>query len=212
MKVIKLDSKYWSDLPEQVTAPDVMKEVERGTTDAAKLLEVSEHLNVIVIPNLLHVIDVTGTGASTWGSELIDFTFDPKRAGETGFMMDVYASMFHELNHAAGLHAGMKQEGYLEQWVFEGLATVFEREYTDYEPKWGKYNPKETKAWLAEVQGMNEKLVGIEYWFKHPDGRRWIGYKVGTWIVDEAIKNSGKDILELTVTPRAEILKLSKVL
>jgi hypothetical protein len=212
MKVVKLDSEYWADLPRTISADDIIAEVEKGSQDAAKLLNVSENLNVIVKPNLLHVIDVTGTGGSTYDAELIDVTFDPKRAGDNDFLKHIYAGMFHELNHAAGLKAGMTQDGYLEQWVFEGLATVFEREYADYQPGWGKYDPTETKAWLAEVQRMGEKLIGREYWFNHPDGRRWIGYKVGAWIVDEAIKNSGKDIIELTITPRADILKLSKVL
>jgi uncharacterized protein YjaZ len=48
--------------------------------------------------------------------------------------------------------------------------------------------------------------------FTHTDGRKWIGYKVGTYIIDQAMKNSGKSVIELTQMECVDILKLAKVL
>jgi uncharacterized protein YjaZ len=47
--------------------------------------------------------------------------------------------------------------------------------------------------------------------FKHSDGRKWIGYKVGTWIVDEALKRSKKTIEQLTQLDCAEVRRLARV-
>jgi len=47
--------------------------------------------------------------------------------------------------------------------------------------------------------------------FDNPDGRRWVGYKTGTWIVDKAMQKSGKSVVELTVLPVDEIIALSDV-
>lgn len=212
MKIVKLESEHWSQLPSGVAVDDIIAEVRRGGADAAKLLDVSESLNVIVLPNLTHVIDVTGTGASTYNAELIDVTFDPKRAADSKFLHHIYASMFHEFNHAARFKAGVKHDNHLDWWILEGLATVFEKKYAGAEPGWGAYDPKEARAWFDETQAMDEESIGSKFWYKHPDGRRWIGYRVGTWIVDEAIKNSDKDIIDLTVMPCKDILDLSKLL
>jgi uncharacterized protein YjaZ len=39
-----------------------------------------------------------------------------------------------------------------------------------------------------------------------------MGYKVGTWLIDEALKKSGKTVNELTIMPNEDIIKLSEVM
>jgi hypothetical protein len=46
--------------------------------------------------------------------------------------------------------------------------------------------------------------------FQHPDGRRWIAYKVGTYLVDRAIAASGKSSAELVLTPTREVLEMAR--
>lgn len=212
MKVIILDSKDWQQLPKGVTSDHFVELIEKELPKVKKLLSVSEHLNIIIKPNLPHVIDVRGTGASTYDAELVDITFDPKRAGEEEFFESIRASIYHELNHAARFYAGVKNKGALDWIILEGLATVFEREYSGSNPPWGQYDKKLIKAWVQEIKKLGEGIRWSNYMFKHPDGRRWIGYKVGTYIVDEALSRSGKTILELTTIKNEEIMKLSGVL
>jgi len=45
---------------------------------------------------------------------------------------------------------------------------------------------------------------------EHPDGRNSIGYRVGRYIVHQAIANSGKSILELSGLAPNEILRLAE--
>jgi len=47
--------------------------------------------------------------------------------------------------------------------------------------------------------------------FKHPDGRRWIGYRSGAYIADKAMKASGLTASELARTSTAKILELAGV-
>lgn len=46
--------------------------------------------------------------------------------------------------------------------------------------------------------------------FRHPDGRRWIAYKVGTYLVDRAVRASGKTPAELVVTSTRELVELAR--
>ncbi len=47
--------------------------------------------------------------------------------------------------------------------------------------------------------------------YQHPDGRRWIGYRAGTYIADRAISESGRSAAELVLIPNEEILKLAGI-
>ena len=44
---------------------------------------------------------------------------------------------------------------------------------------------------------------------RHPDGRRWIGYKAGTYIAEQASHASGKSAAALANVPTAEVLRLA---
>ena len=46
-----------------------------------------------------------------------------------------------------------------------------------------------------------------QWMFQHPDGRRWIGYRAGTYIADQAIAASKLSAIELAATPTDEILQ-----
>jgi hypothetical protein len=41
---------------------------------------------------------------------------------------------------------------------------------------------------------------------RHPDGRRWIGYKVGTSLADRARQASGLSLAELATVPTEQIV------
>ena len=48
-----------------------------------------------------------------------------------------------------------------------------------------------------------------EWMFRHPDGRRWIGYRAGTYIADRAMKATELSAAELAITPTARVLELA---
>ncbi|HBZ38760.1 MAG TPA: hypothetical protein DEO59_09890 [Balneola sp.] len=44
---------------------------------------------------------------------------------------------------------------------------------------------------------------------EHPDGRNYIGYRAGNFLVRKAMNKSGKNILELSELMPEEIIKLA---
>lgn len=47
--------------------------------------------------------------------------------------------------------------------------------------------------------------------FKHPDGRRWIGYRAGVYIVDQAQRKSGLSAAKLVNSSTYEILRVEGI-
>lgn len=213
MKLLFTESDFW-DKDTTNFKKDLEVVITRSYKKAKKLLPfLSEHVNIVVQPNKYEVVPETGEGGFSRNFELILAFFDPARLNCRQQLIDNISSMiFHELNHVARYAVTEYHEGFLKGCVMEGLATVFEREYGDYGvPLWGKYKATEAKVWLAEIKLLGESVKWNDYMFKHPDGRKWIGYKVGTYIIDQASKNSGKSVLELTSMECEDILKLAKV-
>lgn len=188
-------------------------EIKHAYEQASKLLPFgSRHINFFVQPREYNLIPETQDNAHTYNSEFIELAFNPL-AGEKGLAVildGVRASVFHEMNHAARFNIPIFHSSFLENCIMEGLATVFEREFGKADPPYGKY-PDNVADWLREITTKRDTLAWNDYMFDHPDGRRWIGYKVGTYIVDEAMNHSGKTVIELTQMECSEILKLANV-
>jgi hypothetical protein len=94
--------------------------------------------------------------------------------------------------------------------VSEGLATAFERDAAGRRPRWGEYS-QEAAGWVAELLRLPLTAPYNEWMFLHPDGRRWIGYRAGTYIADRAIAASGLSAAQLVLVPTDEILKMAGI-
>jgi hypothetical protein len=92
--------------------------------------------------------------------------------------------------------------------VSEGLATAFERDVGKVDPPWGRA-PPEVMEWTREVLRQPDQADRTTWLRRHPDGRRWIGMRVGTFLVDRATRASGTSAAALVGTPTAEILRLA---
>ncbi len=124
-------------------------------------------------------------------------------------------ALFHELHHLArgwvmyGYSPALG-DGLLDSVISEGLATVFEREMTGIRPPWGRY-PAEVEEWVEEMLNLPQ-AASYEHWmYKHPDGRRWVGYKVGAYIVEKAEANSGLSAAEMVTFPTEQVLKMAGI-
>lgn len=211
MKIHVADSQYWKMLGEAFQKQYVA-EIERAYKEANRLLPFgSTHLNFFVQPSPFGFIKETGNGGFTFNSGLIQLRFDPEcRIGKQKILENVRAVVFHEMNHAARWHKLIWHTTPVDMCIFEGLATVFERDYANWRPLWSKYKKDDAKKWLKEVKALPDGLLSDEYRFKHSDGRRWISYKVGTYLIDEAMANSSKTVIELTQMECADILGLAR--
>jgi hypothetical protein len=120
-------------------------------------------------------------------------------------------SVFHEFHH---LYRGWTiQEnrygpGIPIAAVNEGLADVFTETYTGiYFEEAGRY-PENVDEWLAEILLLPPDADYGTWMFEHPDGRTSVGYRVGRYVVHEAMQNSGMDVLALGDLSPEAILKL----
>lgn len=210
MKIHFADSSYKvsADFKQKYIA-----EIEKAHKEVSELLPFgSKHINFFVQPREYGLIKETQDNGHAHNSEFLEFAFNPTvdEKGLKTILDDIKATVFHEMNHAARYNIPIFHVKFLDNCIMEGLATVFERDYGGSKPPYGKY-PKNVADWVQEIIDKNDMFAWQEYSFDHPDGRRWIAYKVGTYIVDEAIKNSGKTVIELTQMECADILKLAKV-
>ncbi|NQY58328.1 MAG: hypothetical protein HRT86_17930 [Ilumatobacteraceae bacterium] len=120
-------------------------------------------------------------------------------------------TLFHELHHQVRgwtQHRSAVGDGLLDAVVSEGLATAFERDAASSTPLWGDY-PAEVVDWYEEVRALPDDADFMQWMIVHDDGRRWIGYRAGTYIVDRAINTSGMSAAQLATTPTTDILQLA---
>jgi hypothetical protein len=117
------------------------------------------------------------------------------------------ACLFHEWHHLVRANAGLPSLTLAEMAVFEGLATAFERDHGGKGvAPWGDY-PADVDVWTRELLVRGAETATRGWVGRHPDGRRWFGYKVGTNLADRARTASGKSHTELAVVPAAQILE-----
>jgi|GEM_PF-2635133 len=187
-------------------------EVAKAYADARPLLSFgSEHLNFFVQPSE-SVIAETGVNGQTINSEFIVLKFDENlELDEEVILGNVRSMVFHEMNHAARFNLSIWHKTPLDMCLFEGLATVFEREHAGSQPLWGRYDKTVISEWINEIKDLEDGILSNDYRFEHPDGRRWISYKVGAYIIDEAMSKSGKSVVELTQMQCKDILDLAGV-
>ena len=213
MKIHIAESKYLAKLPAGFMA-QYEEEIRKAYNEVSKLLPFgSTHINFFVQPRTYGLIEHTGDSARTYNSEFIELAFDPTKdkKGLQIILEGVRPGVYHEMNHAARFNIPIWHKTFIESCVLEGLATVFTRDYANEDAKWAKY-PKNVKEWLKEIVSKKNQIDYGQYMYAHTDGRKWVGYKVGTYIIDQAMKNSGKTVIELTKLECKDILKLSKVL
>lgn len=116
-------------------------------------------------------------------------------------------ALYHELHHLARgwtMTGNRYGPGIAIAAVNEGLAVVFAEIYTGSRQQGNSY-PPEADAWVREILTLPQR-ADYSKWVSgvHPDGRTFIGYRAGNFIVREALARSGKDILELSeLTPEA---------
>ncbi len=211
MKIHLAESDFWQQLGDDFRKRYVA-ELGRSYRQAAKLLPFgAPHVNFFVQPRTYGLIADTHDDGHTYNSEFITIAFDPDYFGKQSpevLGQHISGTVFHEINHAARLQLGIWHETFLDNCIMEGLATVFERDYAHTKPAWADY-PLEVTDWLAEIERNQQALDYRQYMYSHPDGRKYIGYKVGTYIVDRAVQKSGESVVGLTQLECRDILALA---
>lgn len=156
------------------------------------------------------VIPETGETGTALRPATVIWVVDPDYQGGVLAVARTWlrASLLHEFHHLARLQT-MTSTSLMDDVITEGLATAFERDVAGVSPEWGVY-PENVQEWVSELlvlpPGADRNL-----WLRgrHPDGRRWIGMRAGTYLADQAMARSGKSAGELVLVSTDELLELA---
>jgi hypothetical protein len=152
------------------------------------------------------VIAELGTAATPMPPNGIAVTIDAGRPEGVVTLVEAHlrATLFHELHHLVRLNA-VPATTLMDHVVLEGLASAFERDFASARYPWSQY-PDDVPVWLDELMALPPSTNHRDWMAAERDGRRWIGYKAGTYLVDRAMKKTGRTSAELATTPTAEIV------
>jgi len=132
--------------------------------------------------------------------------------GRTNTPHEVTAEIsYHEFHHVWRgwtLSKNEFEKGITTAAINEGLADVFSKTYTGVYLKVGNTSD-DIGGWTQEVLKLPKDADYNQWMNQHNDGRLAIGYRVGTYIVEHALKNSNMSIIELSKHKPEEILKKS---
>jgi len=161
------------------------------------------------------VIPETGEAGMSLRPGLVEWVVDPQRAGGIVNSAETHLrnTLFHELHHQVRgwvMRGGTGPTSLMDAVIAEGLATVFARDAAGHDAPWAQY-PTNVEDWVAEIQSLTGTHDRRHWMFQHPDGRRWIGYRTGTYICDRAVKRSGLTPAELVSETTERILNLASI-
>jgi hypothetical protein len=156
------------------------------------------------------VIVETGETADAMPPAAIMWTVDPKLHGGVEAIARKWlrATLFHELHHLAR-SAVVAPRTLVDRAVFEGMASVFERDFAGAQPPWTAY-PSNVSSWADELKALPPDAPVRDWIYAHPDGRRWIGMKVGSFWVDRAKTKSGRSAADLVALSTDEVIALAE--
>jgi hypothetical protein len=69
--------------------------------------------------------------------------------------------------------------------------------------------PEEVDAWTEEVLSLPPDAPRREWIIRHPDGRRWVGLRVGVYLVDQAMRITGQTVADLVSMPAEDLIGIA---
>ena len=155
------------------------------------------------------VIDEIGSSSSHSTPNVVYWEVDPSRSGGAAGIARAHlrASLFFHF-HRLTRQTHQADVTLMDHVIGLGMATAFERDAGGKTYPWGQY-PAEVTAWVPELIAL-PATANLNHWmFRHPDGRRWVGIRAGTYLVDRAMSVSGKSAAELVSLQSAEVIRLA---
>ena len=202
---------FFEDAPNYGAVELVIKPLQEYFDEVALLLpELPKKLSIWLDNSFL--IRETGEGGAAYSPEVITISFDADFKNKESQLADLRGTVFHEAYHLAQGHtffdSTAEYHSMLDSAIYEGCATIFEREYAGVSPLWGEckqHSIDELTTWrdamvaipIEEYRGKENGPWDKWAFYDKEDGRRWKLYKTGSWVVDEAIGTSRVNILEL---------------
>lgn len=209
MRISYWPSEHWVDDAAHAAVVEVSQAAEHDIRALLPSLEVDLYL---LVNQTRQVIPETGDGGFTIGPHCIRWDVDPARGVEQVARASLRRTLFHECHHAVRLQR-RPQDAELIDWpsiaIFEGLASVFEDAAGGPRATWRHYDPDVIGSWVDELFDHPVGEDWMHWKFDHPDGRRNVAYKVGMWLVDQAVARSGRSAVDLVWDTPETVLHLA---
>ena len=195
----------------------VRSEILKSESEVKSILySLPDSINVVVEKVDWDLDQVGGVSGRTESNNppiiYIQFSKNYKNGNLDSLKMGIKSTIFHEFHHISrgwAIQDNKFEYGIDNAMVNEGLAVVFSEEYT------GKtYVPnsfdEEADLWIKEIIDL-PKNVSYSDWVSgtHPDGRTYIAYRSGNYLIQKAMSLSEKNILELSELSPSEIINLA---
>ncbi|MDA8685746.1 DUF2268 domain-containing protein [Robiginitalea sp.] len=124
----------------------------------------------------------------------------------------IRSTIFHEYHHVSrgwAIKDNKYGRGIPNAMVNEGLAVVFSEYYTGNMQKVNSYDDRASK-WVKEIMDLPINASYSDWVMgEHPDGRKYIAYRTGNFLIKRAINLTGKSVLELSDLSPKEIINLA---
>jgi hypothetical protein len=130
-----------------------------------------------------------------------------REAARDGLTSVIYHE-FHHLVRGWTIRENRFGRGIPNAVVNEGLASVFADTYSGTSFERFEY-PENASEWLEELLELPLDADYNTWMNEHPDGRLAMGYRTGRYVVHEALRRSGRSILELSALSPEAILALA---
>ena len=188
---------------------------ETTETEVREVLPTLDLNLVLVVKTGTFVIEQTGETGKALSPGTIQWTVDNSRPEGVIAIARAHLrhTLFHEFHHLVRrwlIEGGdpTHRASFVGAAISEGMATAFARDFGGERAPWADY-PDDIEAWVEEIRRLPTNGYRYDHWmFRHPDGRQWIGYRAGTYLVDRAMRASGKNAVELSTTPAKDILDM----
>ena len=164
------------------------------------------------------IVPETGVGGFAFNRHTITLSVEKDFPDKELQAADVRGTVFHESFHVAQHFTA--EDGYhnaIHSAIYEGCATVFERDYAHSSPLHANYaahSEEELQSWLKRLEEVGascfeEDGVWEEWAFYNEElKQRWIVYKTGTWLVDQILQKTGLTVLDFQDKTAEEIYAL----
>jgi uncharacterized protein YjaZ len=212
---IKFDSKeHTFSADEKTLISDIINKADKNVRKLLPALTAEIVVNVVTTNRNLDVVG-GGTGRADAPGVIEVMLSTATKGGILGAAKQSLKSVvYHEFHHLVRGWTMVQnkfgvQPGIPISSVNEGLASVFADTYTDeYFAEANDY-PQNANEWFAEIL-LLPRQANYGHWVAgdHPDGRSAIGYRVGRYIIHQAIQASGKNVVELTKVAPEVIIKM----
>jgi len=203
-------NKYISNASNEF-GPVILRKIEAGFKEALPIIRNkldADKIDIIFVNAPMDVIPEIGIGGYSPGPYNIYVSLDPKFTTFT--VEDMVSTILHETHHCMrwrnpgyGLSLG-------EAMISEGLATLFEEEYSGKTPIYAQVKIKQEEIDKAKKNLNNKKYNHSDWFFGSKDTQRWFAYTYGYKMSKTYAQKLNKTAAELVNTP-AKLFFNSKI-